>query len=105
VELSIGVVEHSSVKAFEPMGSIAWASENEREALKQFASEVGYDILEDRAKRKGWDDTRRKESALGFSNFQRVLVFPYNVPKTTLTLLWETGRDSRRWQPLFPGFD
>lgn len=34
-----------------------------------------------------------------------VLIFPYNVPKTTVTLLWEVGTDSREGTPLFPGFD
>lgn len=104
-ELKFGIVEHASVKAFEPMGPVPWSSIDERTALKQFSTEVGYDILKSRAMRKNWDDARRQESALGFSDFQRLLVFPYNVPKTTLTLLWENGTDSRAWQPLFPGFD
>lgn len=104
-ELRFGILEHTSSKAFAPMGPVAWASVEEREALKEFAIEVGYDILKRRAKIKSWNDERRKESALGFSDFQRLLIFPYNVPKTTVTLLWERGMDSMRWQPLFPVFD
>jgi hypothetical protein len=103
--LEVGVVEHSSSKAFEAMGPVAWASADERDELKTFASAVGFDILEKRADMKGWDDTRRLESALGFSDFQRLLVFPYNVPKTTVTLLWERSSGKRPWQPLFLGFD
>lgn len=103
--LEIGVVEHSSSKVFEAMGPVAWASADERDELKTFASAVGFDILEDRARVKGWDDARRQESALGFSDFQRLLVFPYNVPKTTVTLLWEQSSSKRSWQPLFLGAD
>ncbi|WP_157201435.1 hypothetical protein [Massilia sp. Root418] len=105
VKLKYGVKEHSSSKAFEPLGPVAWSSATERDAVKQFSSDVGYEILAARATEKGWDDDRRRESALGYSNFQRLLIFPYNVPKTTLTLLWEHGRGSREWSPLFPGFD
>lgn len=105
VSLKFGILEHSSSKAFESMGPVAWTSIEERDALKQFATDVGFDILEPRAKRKNWDDSRRLESALGFSDFQRLLIFPYNVPKTTVTMLWECGTESRPWLPLFPGFD
>ena len=101
--LEVGVVEHSSSKAFEAMGPVGWASSDERDELKAFASTVGYEILEERARAKGWDDGRRHESALGFSDFQRLLVFPYNVPKTTVTLLWEKSSGKRPWQPLFLG--
>ena len=103
--IRFGVLEHSLSKAFQPMGPIAWASSDERNELRQFASEVGYDILEHRTRIKNWSDERRRESALGFSDFQRLLVFPYNVPKTTVTLLWEKGSETRPWRPLFTGFD
>lgn len=103
--LRLGVIEHSSSKAFENMGPVAWASADERDELKAFAKEVGYNILGPRAQSKGWDDARRVESSLGFSDFQRLLIFPYNVPKTTVTMLWEKGTQDRPWQPLFPGFD
>ncbi|UEC02576.1 phosphoribosyltransferase-like protein [Burkholderia vietnamiensis] len=105
VVLRYGVVEPGTSKAFEPMGPVVWSSARQRDALKDFSAEVGYEILKSRAERKGWDDDRRRESALGFSDFQRLLIFPYNVPKTTVTLLWEEGSDSREWKPLFPGFD
>lgn len=73
--------------------------------MKSFCEEVGYKILKRRATDKNWTDERRKESALGFSDMQRLLVFPYNVPKTTLTLLWERSSEDFGWRPLFPGFD
>lgn len=100
-----GVLEPESSKAFEPLGPVGWLNEEEREDMKQFCAEVGYQTLAKRAQSKNWTDERRRESALGFSDAQRLLVFPYNVPKTTLTLLWEGSRDSYLWEPLFPGYD
>lgn len=105
VRIAFGVLEPLSSKAFDPLGPVGWASDEERQGLKEFASQVGYAILSDRAASKGWDAQRRQESSLGFSDFQRLLVFPYNVPKTTLTLLWQSGNEDCKWHPLFPGYD
>jgi hypothetical protein len=105
VRLTYGVMDHSKSKAFEPLGPVGWSSTAERNAIKEFSQEVGYDILRKKSREKEWTDARRRESALGYSDFQRLLIFPYNVPKTTVTLLWETGDDQRPWTPLFLGFD
>lgn len=105
VRISYGVMDHSKSKAFEPLGPVGWSSTAERNAIKEFSQEVGYDILRMKSREKEWTDARRRESALGYSDFQRLLIFPYNVPKTTVTLLWETGDDQRPWTPLFLGFD
>lgn len=100
-----GVLETASSKVFDPLGPVGWLDEEEREDMKEFCTDVGYKALAKRAESKGWTDERRRESALGFSDAQRILVFPYNVPKTSLTLLWEKSRDSFEWEPLFPGYD
>lgn len=105
VVLRYGVIEPGLAKAFEPLGPVAWASSRQRDELKAFSHDVGYEILKPRAEKKEWTDERRRESALGFSDFQRLLIFPYNVPKTTVTLLWENGTESFKWSPLFRGFD
>lgn len=104
-EVLYGTIEAASSKIFEPLGPVSWLSEEERSDMKAFCEEIGYNCLERRSNEKEWDDKRRKESALGFSDMQRLLVFPYNVPKTTLTLLWERATGDFRWRPLFPGFD
>ncbi|MEX3930370.1 hypothetical protein AB4Y32_00900 [Paraburkholderia phymatum] len=100
-----GTIEPVSSKIFEPLGPVGWLNEEERDDMKAFCEEIGFKALERRSKDKGWADDRRKESALGFSDMQRLLVFPYNVPKTTLTLLWERSSGDFKWHPLFPGFD
>lgn len=100
-----GVLEPVTSKAFEPLGPVGWLNEEEREDMKAFCEDVGYQLLAKRSEAKQWSDERRRESALGFSDAQRLLVFPYNVPKTSLTLLWEKSRESFPWEPLFPGYD
>ncbi|WP_044527711.1 phosphoribosyltransferase-like protein [Herbaspirillum sp. B65] len=104
-EILYGTLEVANTKIFDPLGPVTWVNQEERDDLHIFCKDVGYKILGRRAKEKSWDDSRRKESALGFSDMQRLLVFPYNVPKTTLTLLWERSRGDFEWNPLFPGFD
>ena len=104
-EILYAISEPASVKAFGPMSFVPWASAQEREDLKQFSAKVGYDLLEVRASEKSWTNKRRRESSLGYSDFQRLIVFPYSVPKSTLTLLWMTGETNRRWLPLFPVLD
>jgi hypothetical protein len=76
------------------------------ELFHHFCLTVGNAILERRASALGWSQERRFESALGFSNFQKLLVFHHNTPKSTMTLLWESGEVfGRPWRPLFPTRD
>ncbi|WP_176042946.1 phosphoribosyltransferase-like protein [Burkholderia stabilis] len=100
-----GTIEPVRSRIFDPLGPVGWLNEEERDEMKVFCEDVGYRILERRSTAKGWTDQRRRESALGFSDRQRLLVFPYNVPKSTLTLLWERSSGDFHWNPLFPGFD
>jgi hypothetical protein len=80
-----------------------WPRGRRWEDAREFCQRVGYAILDRRAEAAGWSDERRHGSALGFSGFQGRLVFGHNVPKTTLTLLWEHGVfEGRAWVPLFP---
>lgn len=98
--------ENLEQKPFTSSMSWIWSNRGESIELREFLADVGYQILQQRSGAKHWDDDRRKESALGYSNAQRLLAFTYNVPKTTLTPLWERGSYSGKlWEPLFPGSD
>lgn len=79
--------------------SLIWDSIKQRDDLKEFCRNVGYEVLSDIAQRKGWDQEKWYISALGYSDLQQVVVFPYSVPKTTLSILWCEGGG---WKPLFP---
>ncbi|MCY1162923.1 hypothetical protein D9M71_19950 [compost metagenome] len=80
-------------------GATIWESIEEREDLKTFCQKVGYGVLEQIELTKKWPRGRRETSSLGYSDFQLLIVFPYSVPKTTLTFLWCEGNN---WKPLFP---
>ena len=101
-EVLPATLEPLSVKAFGSMSPVPWASSEERDDLMRFCADVGYDLLGERAVEKSWTDERRRESSLGYSDFQKLIVFPYTVPKSTVTLLWAHGGSERQWVPLFP---
>lgn len=96
------IPEPFNSKAFNSASFVPWESNVERDSLKVFCSEIGYSLLEPIALKKDWSHERRVESSLGYSDFQRLLVFPYSVPKTTLPILWTEGHSSFNWTPLFP---
>lgn len=79
--------------------SLIWDTQKERDDLKDFCQRIGYQILGGLAEKKKWKEARRKQSSLGYSDLQQVIVFPYSVPKTTLPILWCEGDN---WKPLFP---
>lgn len=84
------------------INSLIWDSPEERERLKFFCKQKGFEVLEKTSERKNWTGERayrREQSSLGYSDLQLLIVFPYSVPKTTLTLLW---CESENWKPLFP---
>ena len=83
---------------------------------EKFFRDVGYSILEKRSL--GWFNDpkmseserealrleRRRRNAVGYGDDQALVVFRYNVPKATVTLLWEKHGKHRGqcWKPLFP---
>jgi hypothetical protein len=101
-EIIYDIPESSKAKAFTSASAVPWESQAERDDLRNYCADMGYSVLEKMARNKGWDDERRLESSLGYSDFQRLLVFPYSVPKTTLPILWAEGDSVIRWMPLFP---
>ena len=78
------------------------------EKAKGFFVEVGREILKERAareaKKKGLTslqiESYRTKNAIGFGDRQLLVVYSYNIPKPTVTLLWESGGSD--WYPLFP---
>jgi hypothetical protein len=83
-------------------GAPNWTSNQTMIETKQFLSEVGYEILADM----GFSEKRRRQSSLGYSNAQKLIVFYHNVPKSTIAALWRRGRyGSNWWKPIFPERD
>lgn len=63
-EVLYSALEPLSIKAFGSITPVPWASPEERDELKRFCAEVGYDLLAERAIQKSWTDKRRRESSL-----------------------------------------
>lgn len=72
---------------------------DELEEAKKMGELIGNSLFED----KQWSEEIIKERALGYGNSQKLIVFFYNVPTTTLPILWKKGTYKNKvWEPLFP---
>ncbi|MBW2738872.1 MAG: hypothetical protein JRE64_08495 [Deltaproteobacteria bacterium] len=82
---------HKALKTFD--------DEEERVRAENMAREIGIQLFED----KGWSDKLKNERSLGYGNSQKLIVFYYNTPTSTLPILWKEGKyNSKKWLPLFP---
>lgn len=77
-------------------------SDAQRSALRNFLRSKARDVLSPRLEANGgtWSSEKLEDRLLGYSNSQHRVVFFYNVPTVSLTLLW-AGLDGV-WEPLFP---
>lgn len=85
-------------------GSLDGLSEGEE--LREFLSEVGYELLSSTRGSQPtnkWSQERCKQNALGYGNSERLVVTEYNAPAGTVTALWKQGAfRGAKWLPLFP---
>jgi len=82
---------HKALKTFD--------NEEERVQAENMVREIGIQLFED----KGWPDELKNERSLGYGNSQKLIVFYYNTPTSTLPILWKEGKyNSKKWLPLFP---
>ena len=74
-------------------------SPDDRDYARHMAFEIGLATLADQA---AWSEQKRQQRALGYGNSAQLIVFPYNTPTCTLTLLWKAGTyGGSAWVPLF----
>lgn len=105
-QIRVSHVEVLGNRPFSPAMAHIWDTIHDQREAEALFKEIGEAILEVRATEKKWPPGRKEESALGFGNDQRLVIYQYNVPKSTLTALWEDGMyDGREWHPLFPADD
>lgn len=98
-EIRYSLLENMEAKPFDASMSNIWETNEDMERAKELFWNIGYSILEKR----GYSENRRRKSSLGFGNDQRLIIYQYNVSKSTLTPLWESGEyDGKPWTPLFP---
>ena len=72
-----------------------------RHDLRDFCTRTARALLLPKTQRteQPLDPEELERRLLGYGNESHLIVFPYNVPTVTLTVLWEKGRN---WNPLFP---
>lgn len=90
--------EEEQVGCFHPARSV-FDTPKDREGAQAMCSEIGYELFLDK---RLWDEEKRKQRSLGYGNSQKLTVFFYNVPTSTLPILWKRGTyRGRKWGPLF----
>ncbi|MEM3760356.1 MAG: hypothetical protein QXZ02_04495 [Candidatus Bathyarchaeia archaeon] len=78
-------------------------NKEEMEKAKQEFHGIGKRILRSKAKEDGWTSEQLEKNALGYNDWQLLLVFQHNVPTATLPIFWARAHlDETKWEPLFP---
>jgi len=91
--------QEERVGCFHPTSDI-FESPKDRKACELICSEIGYQLFADKT---DWSDGLKRERSLGYGNSQKMTVFFYNVPTSTLPILWKRGTyNNKKWEPLFP---
>lgn len=86
------------IGCFHPTSNVFPTPEDLKKA-KNMCEEIGYQIFSDKT---DWPDSLKRERALGYGNSQKLIVFFYNVPTSTLPILWKRGMyRNKEWEPLF----
>ena len=83
-------------------GAVRYETSEKREQFKQKCGEIGTQLLKhtgESERNQEWVEQRK----LGYGNAAYLVVFPYNTPTQTLTLLWSKGKvNGWDWLPLLP---
>lgn len=95
----VGDMLTDSDKAFSPK-NVIWASESECEFAKQWANNLGKELLQTLP---GYKSDR---DALGWNGCEALIAFAHNVPSNTLPIFWASGmRSGKKWIPLLERHD
>jgi len=62
------------------------------ELLREKCKDFGKQLLQQRAKEKGWTPEKLDERALGYGGAAQLIATPYNCPTITLPVLWANGK-------------
>jgi hypothetical protein len=82
--------------------AVRYASRASAGRFQARCRDIGQKLLESQHA-EGWSPAKIAGRALGYGNNGYLVVFPYNVPTATLTLLWSEGKvGGIDWMPLLP---
>ena len=89
---------HPNEKCFHPTSGIFYDPEDRLNA-ENMCREIGYNLFLDKDH---WSKEKMYDNSLGYGNEQGLFVTFWNVPTTTLPILWKRGNyNDRIWEPLF----
>lgn len=90
-------------KAFDSSSNDIFADERDLYKTRNMVKEIGYQILEEEAKKRNWLPAEQELHSLGFGDYEQLIVFDHGPPKITLPILWKKGTYmGHEWEPLFP---
>lgn len=80
---------------------VVFRTDEEQEAFYVFIDKKTREMLQHKVDKdpRRWNKKKVGERIYGYGNWAKLLVFFYNVPTVTLTLLWQS---SPEWTPLLP---
>lgn len=85
-----------------------WFEDSEqRELLKTVLGKIGLSLMQslkitDGAYKKGWNQQRIEQAALGYNDSQQMVILKSSVPTYTITAFWAEGQyNNNEWKPLF----
>ncbi len=85
-------------KCFHPTSRV-FHNPRDRLLAEEMCKDIGYHLFSDKI---NWSEEKRQINSLGYGNEQRLFVSFWNVPTTTLPILWKRGNyNNKIWEPLF----
>lgn len=83
---------------FHPTSGVFKEPEERRIAL-EMCKEIGFQLFEEKSH---WSEEKKRKNSIGYGNAQKLIILSYNVPTSTLPILWKRGRyNDKEWEPLF----
>ena len=104
-KMGLNIVDiYSFVKLEEEIGcfhptEVIFNNPEELKEAKNMVKKIGFQLFEE----KNWPVETKNERSLGYGNSQKLIIFYYNTPTSTLPILWKNGKyNGKEWKPLFP---
>ena len=89
---------HPYEKCFHPTSGI-FHDREDRLLAEEMCKDIGSQLFSDKI---NWSEEKKQIYSLGYGNEQRLFVSFWNVPTTTLPILWKRGiYKNKSWEPLF----
>lgn len=105
--VGISCIKDMSMKKLEKNVGYLFENEEQRILVKSVLADIGRSVMqsakmEEGVYRKGWDEERVNNAALGYNDAQQMVFLKSSVPTYTITAFWQPGEyNGFGWKPLF----